>query len=323
MSAIPVDIPVMKIRALAPWFGGKRTLAPEIVAELGPHTQYFEPFCGSMAVLFAKEPSQKETVNDLHDDLVNLCRVIQGENAPALYERLQRAIVCEALLRDAGVYLEAEGDKTQRDPVEWAYWYFLASWTQRNGVAGTDRQGYQIAVRWTKNGGSPTVRFRNAVESIPAWHLRLANVVVLNRDAFRILDRFEDIEGTAIYVDPPYLAETRTGFEHTAGEHSRYRHEFSHHGEGLFSSRRDDHARLVEILRGYRKARIVVSYYDCPRARQLYEGWTFIDKTMNKNLHVQNDKGAAPKEAPEVLIINGPAIGATGETRSGRSKVPA
>lgn len=45
----------MKIRAIAPWFGGKRTLAEEIVRELGKHTQYFEPFCGSAAVLFAKD----------------------------------------------------------------------------------------------------------------------------------------------------------------------------------------------------------------------------------------------------------------------------
>jgi len=52
----------MKIGALAPWFGGKRSMAADIVRELGPHTQYFEPFCGSMAVLMAKPPAQKETV---------------------------------------------------------------------------------------------------------------------------------------------------------------------------------------------------------------------------------------------------------------------
>ena len=40
----------MKIKAIAPWFGGKRTMAPDIVEQLGPHTQYFEPFCGSMDV---------------------------------------------------------------------------------------------------------------------------------------------------------------------------------------------------------------------------------------------------------------------------------
>ena len=33
-----------EITAIAPWFGGKRTLAPKIVQQLGKHTQYFEPF---------------------------------------------------------------------------------------------------------------------------------------------------------------------------------------------------------------------------------------------------------------------------------------
>ncbi|KKK94504.1 hypothetical protein LCGC14_2682220 [marine sediment metagenome] len=46
-----------KIKAIAPWFGGKRNLAPKIVDALGDHRVYWEPFCGSMAVLMAKPPS--------------------------------------------------------------------------------------------------------------------------------------------------------------------------------------------------------------------------------------------------------------------------
>ena len=46
----------MQIKALAPWFGGKRTLAPRIVAELGPHRAYWEPFCGSLAKDSGKRP---------------------------------------------------------------------------------------------------------------------------------------------------------------------------------------------------------------------------------------------------------------------------
>lgn len=129
-----------RIKAIAPWFGGKRTLAPEIVRELGEHTQYFEPFCGSMAVLLAKTPSSKETVNDMHG--------------------------------------------------------------------------------------------------------------------------------------------------------------------GMFG---DDHTRLAALLRGYRAARVVVSYYDDPRIRRLYDGWTFVSHAMQKNLHCQNGRGARRKDAPEVLIINGPS----------------
>lgn len=41
----------MKLKSILPWFGGKRTLAPRIVDELGEHSYYFEACAGSMAVL--------------------------------------------------------------------------------------------------------------------------------------------------------------------------------------------------------------------------------------------------------------------------------
>lgn len=294
------------ITAILPWFGGKRTMAPDIVVELGKHTQYFEPFCGSMAVLFAKEPSQKETVNDLHGDLINLARMIQDATAAEqIYDRLQRTLFCEDLLEQARARLSggdaAFGPEPTPGSVERAYWYFLASWQGRNGTAGTARVDYQIAVRWTKGGGSPTVRWRNAVESLPWWHQRLKNVVILRRDAFSIIDRFEDVKETAIYVDPPYHADTRGS--NKAGGSGLYKHEFEHDNP-LFG---DDHQRLVDALRTYKHARIVVSYYDCQQIRKLYEGWTFVEHTRQKHLHAQNGRGARPKEAPEVLIINGPS----------------
>jgi len=297
-----------RINAIVPYFGGKRTMAPLIVDELGKHTQYFEPFCGSMAVLFAKLPSQKETVNDLHGDLINLARVLQQQDeAEKLYDRLGRTLFSQGVLEQARVEL---GDEQVFPPgpagtvlPDRAYWYFLASWMGRNGTAGTARVDYQMAVRWTKGGGSPTVRFRNAVDSIPWWHERLRNVVILKRDAFSILNRFEDVAGTAIYVDPPYAADTRSLGRRKNGAGGKYKHEFDH-GGGMFG---DDHSRLAAALRDYKKARIVVSYYDSPRIRELYQGWTFVEHTRQKHLHAQNGRGARPKEAPEVLIINGPS----------------
>lgn len=293
-----------QINAIVPWFGGKRTMAPDIVAELGKHTQYFEPFCGSMAVLFAKEPSQKETVNDLHGDLINLARVVQhADEAPKLYERLQSVLFSEDILEQARHELSEEFPPigvTKFLP-DRAYWYFLASWMGRNGTAGTARQDYQIAVRWTKGGGSPTVRWRNAVDSLPWWHNRLRNVVILKRDAFSILDRFEDVKGTAIYADPPYHAATRSKGSIQNGRGGKYLHEFDHNG-GMFGN---DHDKLRDILASYKHARIVVSYYDSPQIRELYKGWTFVDHTRQKHLHAQNGRGARPKDAPEVLIING------------------
>lgn len=296
----------MKIKALAPWFGGKRTLAPRIVAELGKHTQYFEPFCGGLSVILAKPQSQKETVNDLYGDVINLARVVADQAlAPKLYERLSTALFSEDLLltaRDRLEHSQADPDGTDADR---AFWYFLASWMGRNGTAGTDRVDYQIAVRWTNNGGSPTVRFRNAVESLPAWHRRLLNVVILCRDAFRIIDRFEDDPRTCIYVDPPYPKESRSNLAQRNGGGGRYRHEFNHRAHGLFA--KDDWTRIAEVLSAYKRARIVVSSYDCATVRRLFDGWTFVEHATNKALSQWSQRGSHREAVTELLIINGPS----------------
>jgi DNA adenine methylase len=295
----------MKVRAIAPWFGGKRTMAPAIVVELGKHGQYFEPFCGSMAVLFAKPAVSQESVADLHGDVTNLAWILQDlELAEQLYDRAMRTLFAEAMIKQLWQDLAESVCPSRPDP-ERAYKFFVFSWAMRNGVAGTSRvrgNGFQIALRFTPRGGSPAIRFKSAVESIPAWHDRLRNVVVLCRDSFQLLPRFEDSKALAMYVDPPYFSESRSGFA-AAGATSRYQHEFSH-SSPMFG---DDHERLRDELARFKHARVVVSYYDCPRIRQLYDGWTFIEHSRQKNLHSQNGRGARPKEAPEVLIINGPS----------------
>lgn len=287
----------MKIKAIAPWFGGKRTMAPLVATELGAHIQYFEPFCGSMAVLFAKDPSRNETVNDLHTDLINLSLCLQSElDAVWVYERCQRSMVGDPLLNNARAYFAEQPAEAAVPCRERAYWYFVSSWMSRNGVAGMERQDFQLAVRWTHGGGSPTVRWRSATESIPAWHQRLQNVVILNRDAFKIIPKFDDTAATAIYVDPPYPRESRS--------HGSYLHEFSE-GDDLFGG--DSHVELARLLGKFKYARVVISSYDCERVRELYAGWNFVNHAREKNLHNQNGRGSRRADAPEVLIINGPS----------------
>jgi len=60
-----------------PYFGGKMTIGPAIAALLPPHSHYVEPYFGSGAVLFAKPPSDHETVNDLDQVLVTFWRVLR------------------------------------------------------------------------------------------------------------------------------------------------------------------------------------------------------------------------------------------------------
>lgn len=276
-----IDSP-MKISAIAPWFGSKRTLAPRIVKELGQHRAYWEPFCGSMSVLLNKPVVSTETVNDLHGELINLARVIRDRiNGPKLYRRLRRVIVSPA------AQAEATAQLGHGDPVDRAENYFVHSWLALNGVAGTAQNNANFCRRYTSNGGSPAKRFNSAVSSLPAWRRRLSNVVVLNEDGIALLERIEDKIGTVIYADPPYLVKG-----------AKYEHDFAS----------ADHQRLAAALRRFTRTRIVVSYYDHSHLAELYPGWTKVDCSMTKSLVSQGkrDKGNDTK-APEVLLINGPS----------------
>lgn len=276
----------MKISALAPWFGSKRTLAPRIVAELGPHSCYWEPFCESCAVLLAKNRVRMETINDLHGDLVNLARVVQDDELSAdLFARLYRTSFCEALFDDARGQLSEPC--AEEKSVDRAAAFFTASWMGRNGMCGLRETGVGFCLRYTANGGDPGKRFASAVESIPEWYERLRQVWIVSRDAFELLERIDDADGHVIYADPPYLVKSED-----------YLHDFAD----------ADHAKLAASLGRFKRTRIVVSYYDHPRLAEIYPGWSKVDCSMSKALHLHSKRKSEKAIAPEVLLINGPSL---------------
>jgi len=59
------------------YIGGKRALAKRIIQILPKHTTYVEPFAGGAQVLFHKEPSPVEILNDLDGEIVNFFRVLK------------------------------------------------------------------------------------------------------------------------------------------------------------------------------------------------------------------------------------------------------
>lgn len=278
----------MKIKALAPWFGSKRTLSRRIVRQLGPHRAYWEPFCGSMAVLMAKEPSTYESVNDLHKDLINLALIVQDPKLSVeLYGRAARCLLHEDMISEALSHLlvgEAEAPDLER-----AYWYLVFSWMSINGVAGTPLyNGNSIAARYSAKGGHGATKWRSTVESIPYWHERLQSVQILSRCGLEICERIGDDDGTVIYADPPYLVKG-----------SKYQHDFE----------AADHLRLAEALRRYRRTRVVVSYYDHPDLARLYPGWAKVACPVAKAMvqSARRDQNGITK-APEVLLVNGAPV---------------
>jgi DNA adenine methylase len=279
------------ITSLAPWFGSKRTIAPSIVQEIGPHNVYWEIFCGSMAVILAKPPCRTEVVSDLHGDLVNLARCIQHPKlGPALYRRLRRVMSCETTFRESlAVVRAADVDPMSCPDIDRAYHYFIASWQGMNGVAGTSNFNTNFARRFSSLGGDTGARWSGGVRSIPNFRKRLERVQVLQSDGIELASKIEDREGTVIYADPPYLVKG-----------AKYKHDFAE----------EDHARLAEVLGRFRKTRVVVSYYADPRLAGLYPGWNVrpIDVAKSMVNSGKRDETGATK-APEVLLVNGPLAG--------------
>ncbi len=284
------------ITAIAPWFGSKRSLAPEIVRELGPHSSYWELCCGSMAVLFKKTRSAHEHVNDLHRDLINLARVVRDPlMAVTLESRCVSTLYHEELFQESQEEIRVGESPADAPDVDRAYHFMVASWMGRNGIGGLTRLNKTFAVRWTPGGGSGAVRWQSAADAIPVWHQRLRLVTMFRRDLFKVAEEIEDVDKVAIYIDPPYFMDSR-------GHSDRYKHEFVP----------EQHAQLAELLDRFQNARVVVSYYEHPMLVELYpeDRWTKRDVYRNKNLHVQNRRGANPTIAPEVLLVNGPSYAA-------------
>lgn len=277
--------PEMKIKSIVPWFGSKRTLAPQIVEIIGSHRVYWEPFCGSMAVLMLKPACEMETVNDLHGDLINLARVIQDKDLGfQLYDKLSRTLYAEQLWRESK---ERWISGTNGEPdINRAYDYFVVSWMGINGVSGTARCNYQFALRWCAGGGQGAKRWRSVMDSMPAWHKRLQNVVIIQRDAFEILDNIKDERGVVIYCDPPYFDKS-----------DKYIHDFT----------AEQHEQLARSLRRFNKARVVVSYYDTPKLKSLYEGFNRIElarSSQSLRNATRGEKKKPRKQQVEILLLN-------------------
>jgi DNA adenine methylase len=282
------------LSALLPYFGGKRTLAPRIVAEFGPHDGFFEPFCGSCAVLFQKPRCRLEVVGDLYGDLVNLARVVASDRWEELQERVARTLCSDGLYVELRAELEAKDlppapavDLVGTAHVRRAWATLVVGWLGMNGMSGLDRRNFTFARRFTVGGGDGGTRWRGVAKSLPWWHQRLSGVFIDQVCAFDLLERIIDAEDVVVYLDPPYMVKK-----------GQYRHDFA----------AADHGRLAAAAARFKKARVVVSYYDSDEVRGLYPGWVFVDVAKNKALanHGSKRTGGAV-DAPEVLILNGPS----------------
>lgn len=87
--------------------GGKWRIADWIISHFPEHKVYCEPFFGSGAVFFNKQPSYIETINDINGDIVNLFKVCRDYP-----EELAKAINLTPFARDEFISCNTPSDNS-------------------------------------------------------------------------------------------------------------------------------------------------------------------------------------------------------------------
>jgi len=215
------------------YIGGKRAIAKQIIALFPEHTAYVEAFAGGAQVLFRKEPSKVEVLNDLDGEIVNFYRVCQQH-----YEELIRYFRFIVVSRAWHGLLKATDPKTLTDIQRAARYLYLL----KCSYAGLVRN---LNYSWNVT-QPPSFNLDRLPESIEAAHKRLARVQIESLPYEVILQRY-DRPATLFYLDPPYYGR------------KLYNHNFEP----------EDFAALAGHLKTLR-GKFVLSLNDVPQVRALF-----------------------------------------------------
>jgi DNA adenine methylase len=271
-------------RSALRWHGGKWKLAPWIIGHFPAHRVYVEPFGGAASVLLRKPRAYAEVYNDLDDWAVNLFRVLRDETLSArLLEALRLTPFARTEFEVGRELTEAVGD-----PVELARRLIVRSFM---GFGSNAHNGRSTGFRANSNrsGTTPAKDWSNYPDALPALIERMRGVVIENRDAMQVMLAHDGLE-TLHYVDPPYMAETRSPGNKYDLKYRMYRHELDD----------DAHAKLLDDLQTL-AGMVILSGYASP----LY------DRTLGNWRRVETQAHAdGARDRTEVLWINPQACAA-------------
>lgn len=222
--------------------GSKWSLAGAIIEHFSPHFHYVEPFFGSGAVFFSKDPSSHEIINDTNGSVVNLFRALRDHT-----EDLCWALEATPWSRDE----YDQSDTLTGDPVEDARRFVVRCW-QAHASDLAKKTGWKSRGVKQRAGGM-SHRWQKVPDQLRLLAWRLSDAEIENRSAIEIIKRHAGSD-CLIYADPPYVHSSRTqrmyGFEMTD----------------------DEHVELLETLCAH-PGPVVLSAYETDLYSNLLSGW--------------------------------------------------
>ncbi len=254
------------MRSPIKWVGGKSKIAKKITTVIPEHTCYVEVFGGAAWVLFRKQPSQVEILNDIDNELINFFRVVQEKP-----RKLIKSFDLTLASRDE-FERQLALDVTKLDDITRAhrfYYILMASW---GGELGNAR--FQTSVSDGGGGNRLIGALRSAKERIQQAHSRLQGVIIEHLDWRECIDQYDDPR-TFFYLDPPY-PDNNCNYLHNMRS-------FVEHQELL--------ARLTRV-----QARWLLSTYDKPDLRVLVSDYSVIPVTFPSGMNGYKNQ--------EILVAN-------------------
>lgn len=191
--------------------GAKNRIAGWICGYIPKHDVYVEPYAGSLAVLFNKEPCHIETVNDLDDEVINYFRVLRDN-----VDELQRLIELTPYSRTE---YEKAYEKTDND-IEKARRFCVRCW-MGFGNGNLYKNGFKNGKQTVSP--NPAKAWMNLPEVMEIASERLKGVQIECLPALELISRY-DTEDVFMYIDPPYLHGTRKNYLYKC-EMKDYEHE--------------------------------------------------------------------------------------------------
>jgi DNA adenine methylase len=229
------------------------------------HKTYCETFAGAAWMLFKKDPSEVEIINDINSDLVALYRVVRHH-----LDEFVRYFRWVLHARDEFDRFLAENPETLTDIQRAVRFYYLVKTCHGSRVASPT-----FGIATTR---PPRLNLLRIEEELSDAHLRLARVTVENRhyaDFIRSYDR----PHTFFYVDPPYF-----NCE-------------DYYGKGIFE--REDFTRLRDQLAGI-QGKFLLSLNDVPEIRDIFKDFEIREVGTKYSVGVQGRQ----KDVTELVIAN-------------------
>ena len=236
-------------RAVLRYPGSKWRIAFQLCEYIPKHHSYLEPYFGSGAVFFTKQPSAIETINDLDLDVVNLFSCLRDNP-----DKLASMIYATPYARY--IYDRQFNEQPDLDPYEKALGFLIKCWMGH----GYRTNGYKVGWKNDVQGRERAYSLLNW-QILPDWVLlaadRLKQAQIECMPAIDLIRRF-DYENVFMYVDPPYVLSTRAG--------KQYKHEMAD----------KDHMELLDVLLDS-KAKIMLSGYAHPLYDEKLTEWKRIE----------------------------------------------